>query len=402
VSFSLLAASSGAEAGAVVLDLFLVLLAAKVGHELATRIGQPALFGEVLAGVLVGPAVLGWVELTEVLEAFSELGLVVLLFWAGLEIRLEDLRGVGGHALRVGALGIVVPFAVGVGLGLALGESTATALFIAAVFMVTSAGVTAAVLGEFGVLGGTAGRTILGAAVVDDILALIIVGLAAGVVTGGALHVWSVLVVGVVAVVFVAFFATVGTRVLARWPHLLQTPRFAESTFVPAVLICLGLAALATAIGLAAIVGAFVAGMMVAETRDHYAVEREVAPLYALFPSFFFVFIGASVQLGALTGAGTLVLLGVLTALSFLAKFGACWLAARPLGQSDALVIGLGMTPRGEVGIVVAGIGAASGALGGKWFAVLVAISVLTTLLTPPLLRRAIPSAGEDSDRRTA
>jgi Kef-type K+ transport system membrane component KefB len=382
-----LAASSGADA--VIIDLFVILVAAKAGHELATRIGQPALFGEILAGVLVGPAVLGWIELSDVLEAFSQFGVVVLLFWAGLETRLAEMRAVAGSALRVGAAGIVVPFGVGIGVGLALGESTTTALFIAAVLMVTSAGVTVAVLENLGLLAGTAGRTILGAAVVDDILALVIVGIAAGVGTSGGVDVWSALGVGALAIVFVVFFATAGTG-LARWrPDALAAPRFAESTFIPAMLVCLGLAALASAIGLAAIVGAFLAGMIVAETRDYQPVERQFEPLYELFPSFFFVFIGASVDLDALARASTLLLLAALTVLSFGVKYLACWLAARPLGPRDARIVGLGMTPRGEVGIVVAGLGASSGALDAELFAVLVAVSVITSLLAPPLLRRA-------------
>jgi Kef-type K+ transport system membrane component KefB len=262
-----LAAATAADA--IVVDLFVVLVAAKVGHELATRARQPALFGEILAGVLVGPAVLGWVELSDVVEAFSEFGVLILLFWAGLETRLDDMRAVAGSALRVGALGIAVPFAAGLGMGLALGESTTTSLFIAAVLMVTSAGITAAVLGELGLLTGTAGRTILGAAVVDDILALIIVGIAAGVATDRGLDVLSATGIGALAIAFVAFFATAGTRAARRRPQALSAPKFADSTFIPAMLVCLGLAALASAIGLAAIVGAFLAGMIVAETREH-------------------------------------------------------------------------------------------------------------------------------------
>lgn len=384
---TLLAASSGADT--IIIDLFVVLVAAKVGHELATRIRQPALFGEILAGVLVGPAVFGLVELTEVLEAFSQFGVVVLLFWAGLETRLEEMRAVAGSALRVGALGIVIPFLAGIGVGLALGESTTTSLFIAAVFMVTSAGITAAVLRELDLLTGAAGRTILGAAVVDDILALIIVGIAAGVATERGVDILGAVGIGVLAITFVAFFAIAGTRAARSQPNVLSAPRFAESTFIPAMLVCLGLAALASAIGLAAIAGAFIAGMIVAETRDHHPVEREFEPLYALFPSFFFVFIGASIELDALAGSSTLLLLAALTVLSFAVKYLACWFAARSLGRRDARIVGLGMTPRGEVGIVVAGLGASSGVLDGELFAVLVAVSVITSLLAPPLLRRA-------------
>jgi Kef-type K+ transport system membrane component KefB len=159
------------------------------------------------------------------------------------------------------------------------------------------------------------------------------------------------------------------------------------------VILCLGLAAFAAQIGLAAIIGAFLAGMVVAETKDRHDFEEEVAPLYAFFPPFFFVFIGLEVQLDAFTDAGTVALLLGLTALAFVTKFGAAWIAARPMGRDDALVIGLGMVPRGEVGIIVAGIGATAGVVEPDLFAVIVGMSIATTLIIPPLLRRALARA---------
>lgn len=378
-------AAGGLVAEALV-DLFIVLLAAKIGDEIFKRIRQPTIIGEILAGVIVGPAVFGLVGVTEVLEVFAELGVVFLLFWVGLETRITDLREVGSSAVRTGVLGVVLPFAGGFGLGVALGESTSTSTFLGAALVATSVGITSAVLIELGALTSRAGRTIIGAAIVDDILAMLILAVAVGLAAGGT-NVVGLLVVVVLALSFVAFFALGGTAVMRRWPGTLAAPKFSESPLLPAVILCLGLAALAAEIGLAAIIGAFLAGMMVAETKEQHPVEEEVAPLYAFFPPFFFVVIGMQLDLGALAQPGTILLLVGVTALAAATKFVGAWLGARSLGKAEAAFVGVGMVPRGEVGIIVAGIGEASGVIGPRVFAIVVGMSILTTLLVPPVLR---------------
>jgi Kef-type K+ transport system membrane component KefB len=374
----------------VLVALFVVLLAAKLGDELFKRLGQPALVGEILAGVIIGPSLLGLVEPDETLEVFAELGVVFLLFWVGLETRLSDMRDVGATAARVGALGVVVPFAAGYGAGVALGESGATSVFLGAALVATSVGITSAVLIELNALATTAARTILGAAVIDDILAMVLLAVAVGVAEQGGVNLTSIGVVIALAVAFVIFVAVGGTKLVARWPNVFHAPRFSESPLLPAVILCLGLAAFSAQIGLAAIIGAFLAGMVVAETKDRHDFEQEIAPLYAFFPPFFFVFIGLEVDLAAFTDIGTVALLLAITVLAFVTKFGAAWLAARSMGPQDAVVIGLGMIPRGEVGIIVAGIGATTGVIDPELFAVIVGMSIATTLLIPPLLRRAM------------
>ena len=381
-----IAASTGV--ADVLTDLFVVLLAAKLGDELFRRARQPTSVGEILAGVLVGPAVLGLVEPSEVLEVFAELGVVLLLFWVGLETRLSELREVGATAVSVGGLGVAVPFAGGVGLGAALGESTATSLFLGAALVATSVGITSAVLLELGVLERRASRTILGAAIVDDILALLLVAVAAGVAAEGGVELDVIAVTAGLAVAFVAFVALGGTRLLQARPALLHAPRFSESPLLPAVIVCLGLAAFAAQIGLAAIIGAFLAGMVIAETREQHPIEEEVAPLYAFFPPFFFAFIGLEVSLEALGDLDTLALLAGVTALAVVTKLAGAYLGARSLGPRDAAFVGVGMVPRGEVGIIVAGIGNVTGTIDAELFAVIVSMSVLTTLLVPPVLRR--------------
>jgi Kef-type K+ transport system membrane component KefB len=372
-------------------DLFFVLLAAKAGDEVFKRLRQPGIVGEILGGLVVGPSVLGLVDPTDVLEVFAELGVVFLLFWVGLETRLSEMREVGRVALLVGLLGVVIPFGAGLALGLALGESTATSVFVAAALVATSVGITSAVLVELGVLATAASRTILGAAVVDDILAMILLAVAAGLAGEGGVDVAAVGVVVVLALAFVAFFALGGTAFMRRRPQVLHAPRFSESPLLPAVMLGLALAAFAAYIGLAAIIGAFLAGMMVAETKEQHPIEDEVAPLYAFFPPFFFGFVGMSIDLGALADARTLALLAGVTALAVAAKFAGAWVGSLPLGRRESLFVGVGMVPRGEVGIIVAGLGRASGVIEDDLFAVIVAMSVATTLFAPPLLRALAP-----------
>jgi Kef-type K+ transport system membrane component KefB len=332
--------------------------------------------------------VLGLVEPGEVLRVFSELGVVFLLFWVGLQTKISAMRAVGRLALTVGSAGVVLPFAAGIGLGLALGESTETSVFLGAALAATSAGITSATFLELGIARSRAARTVLGAAVVDDILALILLSVAVGMADEGGVDAGKILLALAIAVAFVGFVALGGTRLLQSRPRLLHTPRFAESPLLPAVLLCLGLAAFAAGIGLAALIGAFLAGMIVAETKDHTSIEEEVRPLYAFFPPFFFAFIGIELELDVLFSGGALALLAVVTLLAALTKLIPGYLGSRSLGKREASIVGVGMIPRGEVGIVVASIGAAAGVVDAELFGIVVGMSILTTLVAPFALRR--------------
>lgn len=381
---------------AALLDIFVVLLAAKLGDELFKRIGQPTVVGEILAGVLVGPSVLGLVDLSEVLRVFSELGVIFLLFWVGLETRFSDLRSVGRTALLVAVLGVLFPGLAGIGLGALRGEESETTAFFAAALVATSVGVTAAVLGQLGAVRTRPGRTILAAAVVDDILAIVVLSVAVGIAGDGSAEAGDVLLTLALAIAFVGFVALGGGRLLRSRPGLLTAPRFAESPLLPAVLLCLGLAVVAGEIGLAGIIGAFLAGMVIAESPDRGTVEQEIGPLYAFFPPFFFAVIGIQLDLEALADGPTLLLALGVSALAIATKLLGGWLGARGMGPRDALIVGVGMVPRGEVGIIVASIGVAEGVVSERLFAVIVAMAVLTTLVVPPVLRVLFARRGLD------
>lgn len=388
--------------GGVIADLTIILLAAKLGDELFKRIGQPAIVGEILAGLLIGPSVLGIVTPGETVEVFAELGVVFLLFWVGLETKLSEMKEVGKTAATVGTLGVFAPFAAGVGAGLAFGESTETSLFLGAALAATSVGITSAVFAELKILTTRAARTVLGAAVIDDILALLLVAIAAGIAAEGGVDVTAILVSAGLAFGFVAIFALGGTAVMRRMPQLLHAPKFADSPLLPAVILCLAIATLAGKVGVAAVIGAFLAGMIVAETKEQHPIEDEIAPLYAFFPPFFFASIGLQLDLDVLFEPDTLLIVAGLSALAVVTKLVGAWPGVRHLPAAEARLVALGMVPRGEVGIIVAGIGAMSGVLSVQLFAAIVGMSIVTTLIVPPFLRKLVRQLPEKQSAPSA
>jgi Kef-type K+ transport system membrane component KefB len=386
----------------ILVQLFAVLVAAKVGDEVFKRIGQPAVIGEILGGLVVGPAVLGIYQVNAETALFAEIGVVLLLFQVGVETRLGDLVRVGGTAAGVGLLGVALPLGGGLALGGLLGYPLEVSVFLAAALTATSVGISSRVLADLRALATTSGRVILGAAVIDDVLAMLILALATGLASEGISIAEIGTLVGL-AVAFIAVVLLVGTRILRRRPSLLTDPEFAETPFLPGMILMLGLAALAALIGLAAIIGAFLAGMVVGESSEKHALEEEVAPVAAFFTPFFFGFIGAQVDLAGLASAESLLLLGGITVLAVATKFIGAFLGALRAGVARATLIGWGMVPRGEVGVVVAGLGLSAGAISGQLYSVVVGMAILTTLLVPPLLpalvRRAEGGAAPATDR---
>jgi Kef-type K+ transport system membrane component KefB len=376
----------------ILLQLFAILLAAKLGNEVFRRLGQPTVVGEILGGVVAGPAVLGVYEINAETQLFAEIGVVLLLFQVGLETRLHELLRVGGTALAVGVLGVLLPFAGGFAAAELTGGDLSLAVFLAAALTATSVGITSNVLRDLGALSTQGGRIILGAAVIDDVLAIMILSVASG-IAAGSFQPGSVIGLVVVAVLFVAVVAVGGTRILSRRRSLLTEPEFAETPLLPGMIVMLGLAALAAAIGLAAIIGAFLAGMVVGESSERHALEAEVAPVAAFFTPFFFGFIGAQVDLAGLANLEALLLLAGITVLAIATKFIGAYLGALRQGRARAVLVGWGMVPRGEVGIVVAGLGLSTGAIDSEIYSVVVGMAILTTLVVPPLLPRLVAAA---------
>jgi Kef-type K+ transport system membrane component KefB len=379
------------EAAAILLSLFIIFVAAQVGAEIAQRLKLPGVVGEIVAGCVIGPSVLGWIEPAQIasgtpLDVLSEIGVVLLLFAVGLETRLDDLKKVGRSAFLVGVLGVLVPFVLGTFWAHYEGFDWTKSLFVAAAFVATSAGITARVLQELGALSRIESRVILGAAVIDDILAMLLLGVVTSLQSGGAVQVGSLALVLAQAVGFVAVIGWVGTRVMRRSGNLLEKPINPLSPLTISLAICLGLAFLSTEFGLAAIIGAFLAGMIASETKNREELEHQTQPLLAFLTPFFFVVTGAKIDVGVFASGAALGMLAVVTVIAIVSKLAGGFLGALSLGRRGATIVGVGMVPRGEVGVVIASLGLAGGVFSNEIYAVIVAMSLLTSIVTPPVL----------------
>lgn len=377
---------------ALLSSLLVVAVAALAGGGLARRLGAPAVLGELAAGALAGA--LGLVHHSPLLDSAGELGLILLLFTLGLESDLDSLRAVGRPAAAVAAAGVVLSLGAGfAGAELfGLGPGMLVALFTGGVLAATSVGVTATVFAELGRADSVEARIVLGAAVADDILGLILLGVAVAVAGGSAVLGPAVALSGVRAVGFVVGAVALG---IVLSPRL--GPRYARLRPIVRTVVaggvCAAAAAGAGASGLAPFVGGFVGGVVVPDTPHGLAAIRKAARLTA---PVFFVVLGSRVDLSAFTHAGPALATVGIAALGIAAKAASGLVAGR---RADRWAVGIGMVPRGEVGLVFAATGLAAGVLGASSYAVLVGAVILTTLAGPLLLGRRL-AAGRSQDVR--
>ncbi|HSI71888.1 MAG TPA: cation:proton antiporter [Fimbriimonas sp.] len=372
---------------ATLTGLLVAFVAALVGGEIAQRLRLPAVVGQIVAGVTVGPSALNWLTLGAPLELLSELGAILLLFTVGLETKIGDLRKVGKVALSVGVLGVVLPFVLGAGWAFLSGFESHKAMFVAAAFVATSAGITAKVLQELGVIGSMTARVILGAAVIDDVLAMLLLGVVSALQTEAGVDILNLAKVFGGAMGFVALVALAGTYLMRKSSGLLDAPIDNESPLTISFALCLVLAVASAHVGLAAIIGAFLAGMVLAETPHRKDLEHDFARVSAVLVPFFFVVTGAQVDVRLLASGPVLISVLVVTTLAIIGKVVGCGLGARSLGRKDALIVGVGMVPRGEVGVIVAGLGQQAGVFSPAIYAVIIGMSLLTSIVAPPVLK---------------
>ncbi len=381
--FALFAASS--EALAIPLSLLIVFAAAKMMAELAERLGQPGIVGEILAGVIVGPSVLNWVTRDGFLAILGDLGVMFLLFRVGLEVRPEELLRLGGRAALVAACGVVVPFLMGWSILAAWGSRPVEAIFVGASMVATSVGITAQVLASKGLLHERSSQIILAAAVIDDVLGLLVLAAVSG-MARGKIDVMEIATTCLLAVGFVLVIAVWGNKAMGRVvPKIQESLRVAEAEFSLAMVLLFALSVLAVYIGVAAIVGAFFAGMALAGRVGHRVHDLACGASELLVP-FFLAGIGLNVSLAAFRSSSLIALTIVIVVAAVISKLIGCGLSALPLGCKDALRIGVGMIPRGEVGMVVAQIGLALGAVSREVYGVVVFMAVATTIVAPPIL----------------
>ena len=394
--------------GLLFLKLALLLVAAKLAGEVAERLKQPAVLGELLAGVLLGPTVLGALsgfsftseDGPGVIAFVAELGVILLLFEVGLETNLKAMASVGTSSLLVALLGIVGSFLVGFGVSWGLGAmgfwsgSLLFHVFVGATFTATSVGITARVLSDLGRLATAEARIILGAAVLDDVGGLLILAVVTALAVGG-LEPLSLARTAGLALGFLVLALVVGLRVMPWLMDRVSRARVRGVTVAVAVAFALLMAALAESVHLAAIVGAFTAGIILASTRQHQVLSERVRHVGDLFVPFFFVYVGLQLDLrGAGGDAGRIALATAILTLAAIAGKLVAGLGVLER-RVDRLSVGVGMVPRGEVGLIFALVGLTT-LVDGKplmqpWeYAAILLVVVLTTFVTPVWLKRTL------------
>ncbi len=389
-----MAGSAMSEAARVPLGMLAVFASAKLVRELFERMKQPGIVGEILAGVLIGPHVLGWIQPGDVLSALSELGVMFLLFRIGLEVKPSELLRLGPTALTVASGGVGLSMIFGVLIALAWGQTMLGALFIGAAIVATSVAISAEVLASRGLLEARASRTILASAVVDDILGLIVLALVSS-YARGQMNWMELTLTAALAIGFTLFVAIWGHHAARRMvPRMEANLQLADAQFTLAMTVLFGLSVLAVYAGVAAIIGAFLGGVALSETVGE-RVHTMTNGVSELLVPFFLAGIGMSFDPAVFSNGGTILLAMVLLVAAIAAKLLGCGAGALRLGKRDALRVGVGMAPRGEVGMVVAQIGRGMGVMTDSVFAIVVFLSVATTLVSPPMIRVAFRGARE-------
>lgn len=372
-------------------QMSLLMFVALAGYLIAYRVNQSAVVGIILAGILVGPSLLGLITYTDFVATLAHLGAVVMLFTIGLEFSVRDIAKTRNFVIAM--LGVLVPAFAGFLLGSVFGYDFKASVFIGTALTATSIAITANVLREMGKLQTEAAKAIIGAAVIDDVLALLALSVSEGLV-GGGISVPSLLATVGKAVGFVVLGIVIGRVVLNRLIVRLDATEIArkypESVFIFAIMVAFFYALVADAVGLSAIVGSFLAGTSFAGVRlSRGMIFREGAEhLQIIFASIFFVSLGIIMDLHQMT-LSLLWFVLALTVVAFAAKVVGCGLPAamQRMGARDSLVVGVGMVPRGEVAMIVALIGLAQGLIGQDVYTAVILMSLLTTIVPPIILR---------------
>jgi Kef-type K+ transport system membrane component KefB len=375
------------------LALIAIFVAAKLFGELAERLGQPAVLGELIGGVIIGVSGLHLVDPHDAtIHLLSELGVILLLFLIGLETDLKKLMQVGGSATAVAIVGVVLPFLGGLAFGYLVGMRLMVAVFLGAALTATSVGITARVLSDLGHLQDDESQVILGAAVVDDIIGLVLLTLVGTLAQGGELTFLGIGRIILVAFGFVILAIVIGSQLAPLLIRAIDRIEVQRGLFFSAIVFALLLAYLADKVGSAVIIGAFAAGLVLARTHRGKEIEREVHDVAQFFIPIFFVVVGAAVDLRSINPfdpeARKFLWIGLaLTVIGILGKVAAGIVVP---GRMRRIVVGVGMIPRGEVGLIFATIGLSTGLLGAGLYSAVALMVMLTTLVAPPLLRRLL------------
>ena len=370
----------------LLLQLFAIFVSAKVVGELFERFQLSSVVGEILAGVVFGPYALGWIQPGDTVYSIAEIGAIFVLFSAGLETSARDLIRVGGKAMQVAVAGIVIPFLLGFAYMKLRGDASSEATFVGAAMVATSVGITARVLGNLGVLSTQTAKIILGAAVFDDILGMLLLAAVAGLSAGGHLHWLHLGVLFAEAFGFALFMMLVAPRIVKRMEPRVERLSTENAPLIVALAICLLLSWLSAKIGMAAIIGAFFAGLVFADYAPGWNLRPRVGGITEFLAPYFFFAIGSRLNTKLFSG-DLLTDAAIVSLLAIISKVIGCGLPL--LGQQWRKIfqVGIGMMPRGEVALIVALVGLQSGIVLQSTYAIVVFMTAVTTLLAPPLLR---------------
>jgi len=367
----------------LLLQLVILLVCAKLAGEAFERIKQPPVLGELFVGILLGKTLFDVLQPGEIISFLAEIGLILLLFEVGLESDLFDLVKVGKTSFLVALMGVVLPFILGYGLSFALGFDNLTSLFMGSALTATSVGISARVLFDLGRLHTKEGKIILGAAVFDDILGLLFFSIVASIASEGAVSYPGIARITITSVLFLAATVVVGIKAS---PILLKIVTgmcvrgvFVVSGFIFAIL----LAYVADALGLATIIGAFAAGLVLPSTEEKFRLTELIKPVADIFVPIFFVVIGIAVDIKVLLKTDVILVALVFCAVAIMGKTFSGF-AAR---GANKLIVGIGMIPRGEVGLIFAAFGVRFALIDDLLYSSLLFIVVVTTAMTPVLLR---------------
>jgi Kef-type K+ transport system membrane component KefB len=360
----------------------------------------PAVLGEILSGVVLGPYLTGFVIPSDATISFGELGAIFLLFTVGLETRPKELIRIGASALGVATAGMALPFLLGFSYMMLRHHPAHEATFIAAAMVATSVGITARVLEDLGVMHTRAARIIVGAAVFDDILGMVLLAVVVGMVSSGAIAWIQLTLLLVEAIGFALVMIFFAPSIIERMRPGLERMETHNAPLVLALAICLALSVVSEQIGMAAIIGAFFAGMSFAEYAPEWNLIPRVSAINEFLAPYFFFIMGAKLNLSVF-GTDVLISAVVISFLAIVSKLVGCGLPVLKQGWQTSAKVGVGMTPRGEVGLIVALIGVQMKMISDAAYAIVVFMTATTTLFAPITLRylyRRYPAEFEEEE----
>nr|WP_233711258.1 cation:proton antiporter [Lederbergia citrisecunda] len=368
----------------LILQLAIILVASKVAGSISVRLGQPAVLGKLLIGIVLGPSVLGLVNETDTLQALSQIGVILLMFIAGLETDIDEFKRTGKAATFVGFGGIIAPLALGYAAGFALGLDVFESLFLGLLLSATSVSISVQALKEMNKLKSREGTTILGAAVIDDVVVIIALAFLMS-FAGGDVNISMVILK---KVLFFAGAILVGWKVVPWFLNKFSKLKVTETVISSALIICFVFAYFAEYTGVAAIIGAYIAGVSISVTKFKQEIFEKVETIsYSIFVPIFFTSIGVMAQFNGITkNLGLIVLLSII---AILTKLVGAALGAKlsGFGWRSSLGIGSAMISRGEVALILASIGLDAMLLTEDMFAVVVVVILVTTIVTPPMMK---------------